>query len=442
MSKSTINVYGMSCGSCAMTIESRLKGMDGIYKADVSFQKGIADIEYDINKLKEDEIKHVIENLGYKVEENNAAHKSNEGNYKVIIGLLVVGFAIYILLKKTIGFNYIPEVSQSMGYGILFVVGLLTSIHCVAMCGGINLSQSIVKDTDKEMTLSKKMTPSLYYNLGRVVSYTIIGGFAGALGSVISFSGAAKGTVSIIAGVFMLLMGINMLNIFPALRKLIPSMPKFMAVKINNAKIGRGPFIVGLLNGFMPCGPLQTMQIYALGTGSFLSGAFSMFMFSIGTVPLMFAFGALSSVLSNTFTKKLMKASAVLVIFLGVVMFGRGLNQFGVNTALAIKSEENVAQMQGEYQIVTTEMEPNFYEPFAVLAGVPVVWTINVEEGDLNGCNNPITIPEYGIEKELVIGKNVIEFIPEKEGKILYTCWMGMISGYVNVTEEIENFVN
>jgi len=81
-----------------------------------------------------------------------------------------------------------------------------------------------------------------------------------------------------------------MLNIFPVLRKITPRMPKIFGRKISNAK-NKGPLLVGLLNGFMPCGPLQAMQLYALGTGSFIAGATSMFMFSLGTVPLMFGLG-------------------------------------------------------------------------------------------------------------------------------------------------------
>ena len=82
-------------------------------------------------------------------------------------------------------------------------------------------------------------------------------------------------------------------------QKTEPSNAKLFGNKIysNNGK--HGPFYIGLLNGLMPCGPLQAMQIYALGTGSFVMGAASMFFFSVGTVPLMFGFGVLSSILSK-----------------------------------------------------------------------------------------------------------------------------------------------
>ena len=86
----------------------------------------------------------------------------------------------------------------------------------------------------------------------------------------------------VIAGAFMLFLGVRMLGIFPWLSRLRIRIPGLGGGKLSAAASRRGPFVVGLLNGLMPCGPLQTMQVYALGTGSFFAGALSMFLFSLG----------------------------------------------------------------------------------------------------------------------------------------------------------------
>jgi sulfite exporter TauE/SafE len=96
-------------------------------------------------------------------------------------------------------------------------------------------------------------------------------------------------------------------------------------------RTGRGPFIVGLLNGLMPCGPLQAMQLYALSTGSVIMGAASMFVFSAGTVPLMFALGAVNSVLNARFSRVMTTVSAVLVLVLGLAMLTNALALLGIN---------------------------------------------------------------------------------------------------------------
>jgi len=90
-------------------------------------------------------------------------------------------------------------------------------------------------------------------------------------------------------------------------------------------------------------------------------------------------------------------------------------------------------------QIVSTEMKGNRYEPITVQAGILVRWTVNADADELNGCNNPVTIPKYGIQKQLSPGENTIEFTPEEPGNVVYTCWMGMIRGTIRVVEDLGN---
>ena len=454
----TLRIDGMTCTSCEMRIENRLKKTQGIVDAKVSYNNGMARITFDPKMIGIERIVDIIEKLDYKVRRNtnsannNAPNKNDKGDKKdksdkmsinQLIGVAIILFAGYLIIQNTVGFNFLPKVSQNMGYGILFVIGLITSIHCIAMCGGINLSQCVsYKFGENETSKLSKLKPSLMYNAGRVISYTIIGGIVGTLGSVISFSGAAKGIISIVSGLFMLLMGLNMLNIFPQLRKFIPRMPKIFGNKVHNNNGKHGPFYVGLLNGLMPCGPLQAMQIYALGTGSFFAGALSMFVFSLGTVPLMFGFGAISSLLSNKFTKKMMKVSAVLVMILGVIMLNRGfsLSGFSLTSSLIPKSSTisgNVAKVNGNVQTVTTTLGANSYTPFTVQKGIPVEWTIKADASVINGCNGTVTIPSYNISKTLQPGDNVIDFTPSATGNITYTCSMGMISSNITVVADL-----
>lgn len=123
--------------------------------------------------------------------------------------------------------------------------------------------------------------------------------------------------VEIAEGVFMVLMGINMLSLFPWISKLFSI---FRRKKDKEKTRSSKPFIVGLLNGFMPCGPLQSMWLVALATASPLKGAISMLLFSLGTVPLMVFFGSIFSLLGYHF--KIIENK--LVIVLGLSMMGQG----------------------------------------------------------------------------------------------------------------------
>lgn len=435
-----LKVSGLTCTHCENRITSALKKLDGVQDVHVSYTDNRVTINYDSERVATKTLIETIEKLDYKViQESNKETEGIAANQLIGIGVIIV--ALYLIINSLGGFNFIPKVDKSIGYGMLFVVGLLTSLHCIAMCGGINLTQCVIQSTkaDAEKSHTAKLLPSLLYNSGRVISYTIIGGIVGALGSALSFSTAGKAVVTVLAGLFMVIMGINMLNIFPWLRRFNIRMPRIFGDKIASGTGRRGPFIVGLLNGLMPCGPLQTMQLYALGTGSFLAGATSMFLFSLGTVPLMFGFGALSSFLSGQFNRKMLKVSAVLVIVLGIFMVNRGLSLSGISIAAPLNkpTSGNVATIRGNVQEVVTTMEGGKYKPFVVQQGIPVRWTVRVKPEDLNGCNNPLTVPKYNIKKKLVPGDNLIEFTPKEAGTITYTCWMGMVSSTITVVPDV-----
>lgn len=445
----------MTCVGCENTIESKLRKTSGVISAKASYTKNTVKINYHYDVVSLREIKKTIEKLNYKVIDdtktdrtlNNKSLGTSE-KLNEILTIAAVLFVLYMIANK-FGllnlFNSFPQAKEGMGYGVLFVIGLLTSVHCVAMCGGINLSQCVPQSFNSDLNDEKaNLRPSFLYNAGRVISYTIIGGLVGELGTLVSFSGQAKGIVAIAASIFMLIMGINMLNLFPVLRKFNPRMPKIFARMIGNEKASNRnrPFYVGLLNGLMPCGPLQAMQLYALSTQDPIKGALSMLVFSLGTVPLMFGLGALSSLLSKRFTAKMMQVSAVLVIVLGFAMFQTGMAVSGFQLpSLSISNLLNLNGSSKDYetvvengiQIVNSEVYSGSYEAITVKVGIPVKWTIHVGEGQLNGCNYIFEIKDLGIEYQLSEGDNVIEFTPTKTGELSYNCWMGMIRSSVTV---------
>jgi sulfite exporter TauE/SafE/plastocyanin domain-containing protein len=436
----------------------------GVLRAKASQRGGEVIFEYDDGQTSPEAAKTAIEKAGYAVKDKRSA------STLIALGIGLVLAAGYMIASSVGLFSALPKIDASIGYGMLFVVGLLTSVHCVAMCGGLSLSQSIkatvTSRPDAALQATRvrssldRLAPGLLYNGGRVISYTIIGGIVGALGSAFDFSPTVKGAIAGAAGLFMLYLGLKMLGLVPPLPKASRLLPAGVGKRLDGARrsiAGRGPFAartpfaVGLLNGLMPCGPLQTMQLYALGTGSFLAGALSMFIFSIGTVPLMLAFGLAATLLPRRLLPVMVKASAVLVMFLGVVTFSRAaslagvaLPSFGSSGGAALTaakpaslSDGIVAKLENGVQTVTTEFKDGYYVPFTVQAGVPVKWTIRVTEDELNGCNNPVTIPSYGISKKLAAGDNIVEFTPKKAGTIAYTCWMGMISSRISVVKEI-----
>ena len=467
----------MTCINCKRAIENGLGNITGVKSVSVNYKTGNCEIAIDTGLVGWKDIFNAIEDLGYTIGNNKKTDLIN------IISIVVIIVSLYYFLEQT-GLlnllNFEKVADSTMGFGMLFVIGLMTSVHCIAMCGGINVSQCL-SENKKFSGLSPVM-----YNLGRVVSYTVIGfvlGFAGMLfgtGENLGVSSIIQGLIKAFAGIYMVIMGVNMLGFVPQIKRLTFHLPNFMGkFRVKNSQ----PFVIGLLNGFMPCGPLQSIQLVALATGNPFTGGLSMFAFSLGTVPLMLGLGSLVSILGKRFTDRMMMVGAVLVTVMGLAMVSQGASLTGmiksenlmvlvvmlavmciveninfnkrqVKTAslmiilfvgvftsrfMAInyvsENDESSYHMENGVQVVESQLASGKYPSIRVKKDVPVKWIINAPDGSINGCNYKIYINSYGIEHTFQKGENIIEFTPTKSGNIGYSCWMGMIKGNINVVE-------
>ncbi|MDR1319818.1 MAG: sulfite exporter TauE/SafE family protein [Gracilibacteraceae bacterium] len=431
-----LRVSGMTCANCQSRIENKLRRAAGVQSASVSYSAGTAEVVYDENLAAPGDIAAAVRELGYGAE-TDAGSEPPGARARQAAGALIVLLALFMTLRHlgwTDVFNLFPTVETGMSYGMLFVAGLLTSLHCVAMCGGINLSQCLPRPDGAG---ASALRPAFLYNFGRVAAYTAVGFLVGGLGAAFTFSPGAQGGLKLAAGVFMIVMGLNLLGLFPWLRRFTPRLPRVFARAIEARKTrDSGPLVVGLLNGLMPCGPLQAMQLYALSTGSPAEGALSMLVFALGTAPLMFGLGALSSALSQKFTRRAMTVGAALVVLLGMGIFSQGWTLAALASPAPFRAETASAAgltVTGGVQVINSTLQSGRYPAITVLAGTPVRWIIDAPAGSINGCNNRMRIPEYGIQHQFQTGENIIEFTPERTGRFTYSCWMGMIRSTVTV---------
>ncbi len=201
--------------------------------------------------------------------------------------------------------------------------------HCIGMCGGIVLAYSTIKIEPASSKVSKTVA-HLLYNFGRVLTYTILGALFGAIGGVATFSNTANGTLLIIAGVAMILAGLSLMGKIKFLTVIEHSISssnfyKKSFQKILHSKSNTSFFILGMLNGLLPCGFVYFFAITAASTASPLYGALVMFIFGISTIPAMFSLGFLSSLASATsFRNMMMSLSSVAVILYGAFTIYNG----------------------------------------------------------------------------------------------------------------------
>lgn len=427
MTKQTFQIGGMTCTGCERTLKRAVSRLEGVSSVEADYSKQTLCVTYK-NPCGAEQIKAAVEAAGYQVAERTG--KDFSGLYILII--LLGLFVIARQLGWTAVFQSFPVVgTEQVGYVVLFVIGLLTSVHCIAMCGGINLSQSV------SGTAAHPLRRSLLYNLGRLISYTVIGGILGLIGEAAAVTLQVRGVIGLAAGLCMVLMGINMLGHFGFLRKFSFKLPAPLARGLASIRT-HGPFAIGLVNGLMPCGPLQSMQIYAIASGSFLAGALSMFFFCLGTIPLVLLFGAAAGLLRLGWKEKMLQFSAALLVLFGVFMVQNNLVLTGLTlpTLSGTASSASVAAaVKGDVQVLTTRLRANGYDDIEVTAGIPVEWTIIADAESLNGCNNEIVLPMFDQQVRLTEGENLITFTPEEAGTYPYSCWMGMLRNTITVTE-------
>lgn len=430
MKKIYVKIDGMHCSHCENIIRNALLNIKNINS--VEFDGFIACVTYS-GKLNKEEIKKTIIDKDYITKDEYISEDIKElrDNIKLkeffLISLIII--LIVFLIYKILGFNVfnaIPTIDSNITYGMLFITGLLTSIHCISMCGAINL-MAIVNTSSK-----RNLKRPILYNLGRLISYTFIGGIVGLVGSVISISNTISGIIIIIASILMFLMSLSMLGIL-TIKKI-----NFIKYKTKS----RNPFIIGILNGLMPCGPLQAMQVYALGAGSFIKGALSMFLFGLGTIPLMLFTGVILNLVKDKGKIIINKIASVLILILSIVMLNRGLLSLNIDILKIFNNYDKftASTIKDDYQLIEFDLSYDDYEDIILQKDIPVKMIIHVDKKYLTGCNNELIINEFGIKKELKVGENIIEFTPTKEETITYTCWMNMIKNTIKVIDDEEYF--
>jgi len=255
--------------------------------------------------------------------------------FVIIIGMLLTLSQLDLLPQKV-------GLSDTMSYGLVFVIGLVASVSsCIAVTGGLLVAVAAkYNEATTDLAPVQRIKPHIYFNVGRVLSYTLLGGAIGALGSALTLSPEVNGVLTIIASVVMILLGLQMLRLVPGLTRFLPTMPKAFGHYIHDLAerdANGGAFILGAATFFLPCGFTQALQLYVLSKASFTIGALTMLAFSLGTLPVLLSLSAMSSFATGGFQRHFLKFAGAAVILLGLVniQYGIVLSGNDVNAELA-----------------------------------------------------------------------------------------------------------
>lgn len=444
----TVCIGGMTCASCELLLERKLKAVPGVKDVDISYKTGIARITAKSDQLPSAErITAAIEKAGYTVIDEKASSVSTLSPDKrkwmeIGVALLII-FAGYKLLQAFDLVSLAPSTSGALSLGGVLLIGLVAGTSsCLAVTGGLLLALAAKhNEIHQAETPWQKFKPLLHFNIGRLASYFILGGLVGVLGQSITLSTRMTGYMNIVVALIMLFLALSILEVIP--KGSFPIRPpkklsRWIA-NLSESDHPAAPLALGAFTFFLPCGFTQSLQLVALASGSFMTGAMTMFIFALGTLPSLLGISAISSTATGNFSRIFLRFSGALVLLLALFNLNSGFALTGIDLSRVFATGNQqqgtvpAPAMNGDVQEISMKVTSYGYEPsnLTIKAGVPVRWKVDGTEA--YGCTSVLTIPALNVSKPLRSGENVIEFTASQRGQLAFMCSMGMVRGSFTV---------
>lgn len=437
LKKTTLYIKGMHCPSCEVLMEDKFREEGNIQEVKADFRSQKVELSY-TGKLHKDLLNAKIQPFGYQIEDKRELQLEYEQDplLKRFMDVSVIAIILFILYAIAQEAKLIPDINLAgnLNYLSVFILGLVASTStCMATSGALFLA-TVGKQN------SKNLIPAIAFNLGRVLSYGFFGFLAGFVGSVIITNLKFGTFLTFFVSLFMLLLGLDMAKIINIGSVLPTGLTKNIFEKLEQRLIKhpkKTAFLLGAITYLLPCGFTQTVQVYVLGLASPIQSALTMVVFALGTVPALLLIGYFSSFTQSRYYPYFMKVVGVLVFVIGLSYFSNFLSLYGVNLNFNILSSKyqqtTDSVLESGFQTIRMNVNSNGYSPnvFTLKKGVPTKWIINGE--NVFGCQGYLVAPKLGIQKALTAGETVIEFTPEEEGTINFSCGMGMYRGRFEV---------
>lgn len=339
-----------------------------------------------------------------------------------------------------------------MNLWVIFLTGLTVGgLTCLAVQGGLLASVITAKEedeVDKGQNNRDTVFPTLAFLAAKIVAYTVLGFLLGAFGGAIGINQTTQIVMQFVAGLYMIAVALNLLNIHPIFRYVVIQPPKFLTRKVRNVSKRKdlfAPALLGAMTIFIPCGTTLAMEALAISSGNAFLGGAIMAAFVLGTTPLFFGVGWLTSILGDNFRTRFLKVAAIAVIYLGITSVNGALVASGspitfqsVAETLQIGSQseqpeklysEAPPSQTAQINVTASGYSPNYIK---VKKDSPV--TLTLVGKDAYSCASAFRIPSLGISKNLQPNETYkISFTPKEVGKIAFTCSMGMYSGVIEV---------
>jgi len=330
-----------------------------------------------------------------------------------------------------------------MNLWVIFLTGLTVGgLTCLAVQGGLLASViSARKDEEVEKGTGRKnaVFPTLAFLITKLIAYTLLGFILGAFGGVIGISQTTQIIMQLVAGLYMIAIALNLLNVHPIFRYAVIQPPKFLTRRVRNQSKSKdlfAPALLGAMTVFIPCGTTLAMEALAISSANAFLGAAIMAAFILGTTPLFFGVGWITSVLGDNFRQRFLKTAAFAVIFLGITSVNGALVAWGFPLAFNSqpKTNEKLYSEAPSSQTVVINVLSNGYSPNYIKVKKDLPVTVKLVGKDAYSCASAFRVPSLGISKNLLPNETyAFVFTPKQAGRIAFTCSMGMYGGVIEV---------
>ncbi len=422
-----ISVYWMHCKSCEVLIENKLSEIPWIKIRKISAQENFIDI--DIKDADMESVNKIINELWYSTKLWKTVKNKILDNI-IIILIFIIFWMAFFLFKDVELFKDVLK-SDNLSFFVIILVWIVASLStCLAVTWGIVVGFSKYIDTSK--STSSHLKTQLKFHFWRIIWFALWGWILWLIWWYLWSFWMLNKILLLVAWIFMIYMGFNILNIFPSISKLWISMPKFLWKKILNIKNPVFAPIIGALTFFLPCWFTQSMQIYAASSSSFLSWAMIMWTFALWTMPVLFLIGFWSSYFKDKNYDYINKFIGVLIVYFGIFILSGFSNMFNFNlfntNNVGNNSTQNTINLQ-ELKEVEVVHNWEWFENDVILE-----WAKNYRLtinpiSDWQGCFYWLTIPwidekEYLVKKWIPIIINIKNSKPGTYKVVCTAMWM------------------
>lgn len=438
--KQIIPIKGMHCESCTIRIKSELMKVKGVHSAKVSLQDRQAVIECD-KSTSDYDLDVAVRRAGYTIgTEKPPLISKDPRDYKLLVGGIVIVLALLFLASKLEDSMVLFERIYNNDALYAIIMGLVAGFStCMALVGGLVVSAgALYKKHNPKATKWQSFQPNIFFNLGRISGFIALGALLGLLGSAFTFSTFATGIVTLLAGVLMLLIGVQLTGLFPRLTAI--TLPAKLSEKLgltsrkDKTYSHRNALILGALSFFLPCGFTQAMQLFAISTGSAMSGALVMGLFALGTTPGLLAIGGATSIISGKKRQTFLKIVGVVVVGLAFVNINSGFNLTGFKLPeFSLPSMSNTSKLDvPEENIIRLNFADSWrqFDQKELVLRPNEAYRIEImPENDGLGCMGTVTIRELpGYRPRLLKANQLLSFEFETTLGGTYTliCAMGV----------------